>query len=97
MASVAARGQNADTVSVVPIAGWILGWWLRPLKRIDYDVIGHLAGIAGDTAKPHAPRGEYDPRNLENVLQWVNGRRAAKGLSLIGAPTSNAPDAAGTT
>ena len=95
MASVAARGQNADTVSVVAIAGWILGWWLGPLKRIDYDVIGHLIGIAGETAKQYAHRGEYDPRNLENVLQWVNGRLAAKGLSLIGAPTRNAPDAEG--
>ena len=52
-----------------------------------------LVGIAGDTAKQHAHRGEYDPRNLENVLQWVNGRRAAKGLSLIGASPKNAPDA----
>jgi hypothetical protein len=26
VASVAARGQNADTASVDPIAGWILGW-----------------------------------------------------------------------
>ncbi len=66
---------STDTVTV----GWILGWWLGPLKRIDYDVIGHLAGMAGDTDKPHATRGENDPRNLENVLQWVNGRRAAKG------------------
>jgi hypothetical protein len=67
------------------------------LIRIVYDVIGHLAGMAGDTDKPHATLGEYDPRNLENVLQWVKGRRAAKGLSLIGAPTMNAPDAAGMT
>jgi hypothetical protein len=65
--------------------------------RFDYHVIGQLAGIAGETAKQYAPRGENDPRNLENVLQWVNGRRAAKGLSLLGAPTRNAPDAAGTT
>ena len=56
-----------------------------------------LAGIAGETAKQYAHRGEYDPRNLEHVLQWVNGRLAAKGLSLIGAPTMNAPDAAGMT
>ena len=63
------------------------------LIRIDYDVIGQLAGIAGDTAKQYAHRGEYDPRNLENVLRWVNGRRAAKGLSLIGLPSVNATDA----
>ena len=84
---------STDTVT----GGWILGWWLGPLKRIDYDVIGHLAGMAGDTDKPHATRGENDPRNLENVLQWVNGRRAAKGLPLLGAPTKNAPNAEGMT
>jgi hypothetical protein len=61
------------------------------LIRIDYDVIGRLAGIAGDTAKQYAHRGEFDPRNLENVLQWINGRRAAKGLPLLGLPTRNAP------
>jgi hypothetical protein len=62
------------------------------LIRIDYDVIGRLAGIAGGAAKQYAYRGEYDPRNLENVLQWVNGRRAAKGLPLLGLPTRNAPE-----
>ena len=54
-----------------------------------------LGGIGGETAKQYAHRGEYDPRNLENVLWWVNGRRAAKGVSLIGAPPKNAPDAEG--
>ena len=88
-------GQSADTVSVGRIASWILGWWLGRLNRIDYDVTSQLIGIAGETAKQYPPRGENDPRNLENVLQWVNGRRAAKGLSLIGAPTMNAPDAEG--
>ena len=36
------------------------------LARIDYDLIGELAGIAGETAKQYAPRGEYDPRNLDD-------------------------------
>ena len=62
------------------------------LIRIDYDVIGQLAGIAGDTAKQYAHRGAYDPRNLENVLEWVNGRRSARGLPLLGLPTRNAPE-----
>ncbi len=63
------------------------------LIRIDYDTIGRMAGVAGDTAKQYAHRGEYDPRNLENVLRWVNGRRAAKGLPMIGLPSENATDA----
>ncbi|MBI2479354.1 MAG: hypothetical protein HYV60_12200, partial [Planctomycetia bacterium] len=57
------------------------------LVRITYDDIGRLAGIAGDTAREYARRGEYDSRNLESVLYWVNTRRGAKGLPLIGLPT----------
>jgi len=60
------------------------------LIRVDYDVIGKLAGIAGDTAKQYAHRGNYDSRSLDSVLRWVNGRRAAKGQPLIGLPSENA-------
>jgi hypothetical protein len=59
------------------------------LVRIDYDLIGDLAGIAGDTAKQYAHRGEYDPRSLESILRWINVRRTGKGLSLIGMPSKN--------
>ena len=67
------------------------------LVKVDYDLIGDLAGIAGDTAKQYAHRGEYDSRSLDSVLRWVNGRLAAKGVSLIGVPPKNAPDAEGMT
>jgi len=63
------------------------------LVKIDYDLIGELAGIAGGTAKQYAHRGEYDPRCLDSVVQWVNARRAAKGLPLIGMPSETPPDA----
>jgi hypothetical protein len=63
------------------------------LVRIEYDVIGDLAGIAGDTAKQYAHRGEYDPRSLESILRWINVRRSAKGLSLIGMPSENVSEA----
>ena len=33
------------------------------LVKVDYDLIGDLAGIAGDTAKQYAHRGEYDSRS----------------------------------
>jgi hypothetical protein len=59
------------------------------LIRIDYDTIGHMAGVAGDIAKKYAHRGEYDPRSLESVLQWANGRRAVRGLPMIGVPSEN--------
>ena len=63
------------------------------LVKVDYDLIGDLAGIAGDTAKQYAHRGEYDSRSLDSVLRWVNGRRSAKGLPLIGMPSETHPDA----
>jgi len=63
------------------------------LVKINYDLIGDLAGIAGDTAKQYAHRGEYDSRSLESVLRWINGRRAAKGLPLVGMPSENPPEA----
>ena len=57
------------------------------LVRITYDEIGRLAGIAGDTAKQYAQRGQFDSRDLDSLLTWVNARRTAKGLPLIGLPT----------
>ena len=60
------------------------------LVRITYDTIGELAGaIAADAAKRHAQRGEFDSRDLESVLRWVNERRITKGLPLIGLPTDD--------
>lgn len=59
------------------------------LVKMDYDMIGDLAGIAGDTARQYALRGVYNPRNLESVLRWVNGRRALNGLPLIGLPSED--------
>ena len=57
------------------------------LIRITYDDIGRLAGIAGDTARQYAHRGQFDPRNLDSLLAWVNARRTMKGLPPIGLPT----------
>jgi len=55
------------------------------LVRITYDTIGELAGgIAGDTARQYAQRGQFDSRNLDSLLAWINARRTAKGLPLIG-------------
>jgi len=61
------------------------------LVRITYDTIGELAGgIAGDTARQYAQRGQFNPRDLDSALTWVNARRTAKGLPLIGLPTDEA-------
>ena len=55
------------------------------LVRITYDTIGELAGgITGDTARQYAQRGQFDSRDLDSALTWINARRTAKGLPLIG-------------
>ncbi len=57
------------------------------LIRVSYDTIAQMAGgIRGNTARRYAQRGEYDARDLDSVLAWVNRRRAAQGLPLIGLP-----------
>ena len=61
------------------------------LVRITYDTIAELAGgIGGDTARQYAQRGQFNPRDLDSALTWVNARRTAKGLPLIGLPTDEA-------
>ena len=43
------------------------------LVRITYDTIGELAGgITGDTARQYAQRGQFNPRDLDSALTWVN-------------------------
>ena len=57
------------------------------LVRVTYDTIGELAGgIAGDTARQYAQRGQFDSRDIESVLAWVNARRQRLGLPMIGMP-----------
>jgi hypothetical protein len=56
------------------------------LVKIDYDLIGDLAGVAGNTAKLLAHRGEYNPRDLDSLLTWLNKRRLRQGQPMIGVP-----------
>ena len=62
------------------------------LVTLDYDAIAEMAGgITGDTARRYAQRGEYDARDLDSLLAWINRRRAARGLALVGLPDGGAP------
>jgi len=62
------------------------------LIRVTYDTIAQMAGgIRGDTARRYAQRRLYDPRDLDSMLSWVNRRRAAQGLPLIGIPDGDNP------
>mgnify|MGYP000206300806 CR=1 FL=1 len=62
------------------------------LIRITYDDIGRLAGISGNSAKQNANRGEFDSRSLDSALTWINARRTAIGLSMIGIPEQADPN-----
>ena len=68
------------------------------LVKIDYDIIGRLAGISGGTAKAYAQRGEYDSRDLSSLLSWVNSRRSVQWEStarLDGTSSTHPSDAVG--
>ena len=54
---------------------------------LDYDCIGELVGVRGDTAK------QYSQRDLDSLMTWINARRTAKGLPQIGLPADNASEA----
>ncbi len=45
-----------------------------------------------NTARQYAQRGQFNSRDLDSALTWVNARRTAKGLPLIGLPTNTSED-----
>ena len=62
------------------------------LVSLTYDTIAEMAGgITGDTARRYAGRGLYNSRDLDSLLAWVNRRRAARGLPLVGLPDGGDP------
>ena len=61
------------------------------LVTLDYDSIGELVGIRGSSARSYANRGQYNSRDLDSLLSWINRRRAAQGLPLIGIPDGDNP------
>ena len=57
------------------------------LIAVNFDTLGRLSGLTGNTVRQYAQRGQFNPRDLDSALAWVNARRTAKGLPLIGLPT----------
>ena len=54
---------------------------------VTYSQIAEWSGLKLSTIQAYgARRRGFDPHNLESVLQWVNARRQARGLPMIGAP-----------
>ncbi len=58
---------------------------------ITYSWIAKQAGVSTGHARNSASAGEFEPRDIDSVLHWVNKRRAAKGLPLIGIPGGGHP------
>ena len=57
------------------------------LIAVNFDTLGRLSGLTGNTVRQYAQRGQFNPRDLDSALTWVNDRRTAKGLPLIGLAT----------
>lgn len=57
------------------------------LIAVNFDTLGRLSGLTGNTVRQYAQRRQFNPRDLDSALAWVNARRNAKGLQLIGLPT----------
>jgi len=53
---------------------------------LTYSQIARWTGLTLHTVRSYASRGQFDPRDIDSVLSWVNVRRASRGLPLIGAP-----------
>lgn len=63
------------------------------LWTLTYSQIAEWSGLAPRSVRAYASQGQYDPREIESVLCWVNARRQRQGLPLIGLPAHevNAP------
>jgi hypothetical protein len=62
----------------------------RRFLSITYSLIAKLSGLTLATARAYGARKHYNPRDLDSVLSWINTRRAAAGLPLIGQPDPGA-------
>jgi len=62
------------------------------LIAVNFDTLGRLSDLTGNTVRQYAQRGQFNPRDLDSALTWVNARRTAKGLPLIGLPTDVVAD-----
>jgi len=57
------------------------------LIAVNFDTLGRLSDLTGNTVRQYAQRGQFNPRDLDSALAWVNAHRTAKGLPLIGLPS----------
>ena len=64
----------------------------KKLCHLTYGQIAKWAGLAPRSVIQYASRGDFQQSDIESVLRWVNGRRRARGLPLIGQPGENSGD-----
>ena len=60
----------------------------KHLWVLTYSKIAEWVGLESRSVQQYASRGDFEPTNIDSVLTWVNGRRAAAGLRLIGIPAA---------
>jgi len=56
------------------------------LWTLTYSQIAAWSGLKPSTVRSYCQRGDFDRASIESVLAWVNARRQARGLPMIGAP-----------
>lgn len=75
---------------VVLVRGFKSGEGGRPagaeacLWKLTYSQIANWSGVSNKTIRNAVWRKEFDPRDIESVLRWVNRRRLRRGLGLVG-------------
>jgi hypothetical protein len=58
------------------------------LCSITYSQLAEWTGLALHSVRSYATTGHFERHDIESVLAWVNARRAANGLQMIGQPDS---------
>jgi hypothetical protein len=56
---------------------------------LNYSHIAKWAGLKVSTVRTYSQQGQFDRKDIESVLEWVNTRRKSKELPLIGIPAEN--------
>lgn len=70
----------------------------RKICSVTYTALAQWTGLRVVTVRNCASRGDFESRDIESVLRWVNARRQRLGLPMIGVPDGdNQVDAPTTT
>ena len=62
------------------------------LWTLKYSQIAEWTGLEVSTLRTYATRGQFKRDDIESVLEWVNARRQAAGIPLIGEPENKSEE-----